>query len=290
MTKKKARLSGMIGILGTMALVGAVAPQAPAAAESSDPGIVTIVDQPGVVTVTIPDPKIKDKGPAAVAPENGDTPQPDSGPGQAELSDEPAVDYDPEYQPDPEGASAASRTGGAYSTLSAYVGNNSASHCSINFPPCKFNIYKSASRTITPPGGKSGLLKSYGKALVDVYTITGCCFTKADYYNTTSYSQWGGTSPYNATSIKHRDVWDIDYFALSWSFGGSPSGTVNHGSGRISYSNTVKNTWRVNHSVQHVYLKVSSGRVSKVKYEVHGSYGFGSNFYTTDAYSSVALP
>ncbi|MGN9889585.1 hypothetical protein [Micromonospora sp. L31] len=292
MIKKAARLSGVVGVLGMMALAGAVAVPAPAVAgPASYSTDVTIVDEPGVVTVTIPDPSIKDKGPAgAEGPEPGTTPERDPGPGHAELPPEPAVENDPEYQPDPEATSAPSQVSGTYSTQSTYVGSNSASHCSVYTPPCKFNIYKSASRTITPPGGKAGLLKSYGKALVDVYTITGCCYRKADYYNTTSYSQWGGSIPYNASSIKHRDVWDIDYLAFTWSFGGSPSGTVNHGSGRISYSNTVNNTWRVNHSVQHVYLKVNDGRVQKVKYEVHGSYGFGSNFYTTDAYSSVALP
>ena len=170
------------------------------------------------------------------------------------------------------------------------VGNNSASHCKLNWPPCQFNIHKTATRTITPPGGSSGQLKSEGTAFVDVYTIPTCCFTKADYYNTTSYSQWTGGNPWNATSIKHTDVWDIDYLAVSVSFGGTPSGTINLGSGRLSYENTEEDTWRVQHNVQHMYLKVSGGRITKVKYEVHGSYGFGSTFYTTDAYSSVALP
>ncbi|WP_444950305.1 hypothetical protein [Micromonospora ureilytica] len=241
-----------------MAVLALVAPallattlSQPASAEGADPatgpGTVVIKSEPGVVTVTIPDPSVKTKSQAAST-----------------------VPTQPQ--------------------LAAYVGNNSASHCSINVPPCKFNIFKTSSRTITPPGGSSGALQSSGTALVDVYTVTGCCFTKADYYNTNSYSQWGGTSPFNASSVKHEDIWDIDYLGVGFSFGGSPSGTINLGSGRLSYSNTRSNTWRVDHSVQHIYIAAKAGRVTKVKYEAHGSYGFGSTFYTTDAYSSVALP
>ena len=297
LTKRSSKRSRATAVITLLAITSTLwIPQSASARASSDPdpdpGIITIVDEPGVVHVTIPDPALKDlKGPVLVeGPEPGDTPEGDPGPGQPQTPAEPPV-YDPGYEPESAPPPAAPLAGAPYQTLSSYVGNNSASHCSIYSPPCKFNIHKSASRTITPPGGKSGLLKSNGTALVDVYTAAGCCFTKADYYNTTSYSQWGGTSPWYATSIRHTDVWDIDYFGVTWTFGGSPSGTVSHGNGRISYANTVSKTWRVNHQVQHVYVRVKgTGRVTKVKYEVHGSYGFGSNFYTTDAYSSVALP
>jgi hypothetical protein len=172
-----------------------------------------------------------------------------------------------------------------------YVGDNSASHCGGNLLPCQFNIHKSSSVTITPAGGTSGNLTSHGTALVDVYRIPVVgTFTQADYYNTQSRSSWSGSRPFNCTSIRHSDVWDIDYTAVSWSYGGVPSGTVNYGSGRLGYENTVSNTWYVNHNVQHVYLRVSAGYVSRVRYEVHGSFQFGSVFYTVDAYSRVSLP
>lgn len=279
MILKTARLAGVAGSLGmAVVLFGVITAPTPAFASDGD---VVILQEAGA-TVAI-------AGSSSDKNANMDPDAPiddllDLGPTTSAPADEPATTYDPEYVPD------SSTDSGTVGTFSTYVGNNSASHCSVNAPPCRFNIYKSASRYITPPGGSYGQLKSYGTAYVDVYTVVGCCFTKADYYNTSSYSQWGGTSPWNASSIKHRDVWDIDYYALSWSFGGSPSGTINHGSGRISYSNKVYNTWKVVHSVQHVYLKVSGGHITKVKYEVHGSFQFGSYFYTTDAYSSVALP
>lgn len=280
MILKTARLTGAAGSLGMVVLFGAFIAPTPALASSD--GDVVIV-QSAEATVGIAG-STSDKN-ANMDPMDPNAPIDDLiGPLDSALADEPAVTNDPEYVPD------SSTDSGTVGTLSTYVGNNSASHCSIDTPPCRFNIYKSSTRYITPPGGSYGQLKSYGKAYVDVYTVVGCCFTKADYYNTSSYSQWGGMSPWNATSIKHRDVWDIDYYAVSWSFGGSPSGTINQGSGRISYANKVYNTWKVTHSVQHVYLKVSGGRITRVKYEVHGSFQFGSSFYTTDAYSSVALP
>lgn len=238
-------LRGVAVTLAALALA-AVTFVHPAAAEPAvPPDDVVVRNEPGVVTVTIPNPAVKSK--KAPAAKDG------------------------------------------VQTL-AYVGDNSASHCDKNYPPCQFNIHKTATRGLTPPGGSYGELKSTGTAFVDVYTIVGCCFTQADYYSTVSSSQWGGTNPWNATSIKHTDVWDIDYAAVSWSFGGAPSGTVNQGSGRIAYENTVLNTWRVTHDVQHVYLRVSGGNITKVRYEAHGSYGFGGQFWTTDAYSKVALP
>jgi len=148
-------------------------------------------------------------------------------------------------------------------------------------------LFPDSQRTITPPGGSSGVLESNGQTnwIEWVPPLVGGV-TKVDYYNTNSYSAWYGSSPFNCTSVKNQDVWDVDYVAVSWSYGGTPSGSTNFGSGRIGYDNTVSNTWKVSHSIQHVYLSVTGGTIYWVDYEVHGSYQFGSSFYTTDAYSS----
>lgn len=154
------------------------------------------------------------------------------------------------------------------------------------FASCQFNLYPVASRMITPPGGSSGELRSSGSVFVDVYLTATMFFTSADFYSTTSYSNWGGFTPYNATSVKHADVWDIDYIGGSISFGGAPSATVNLGNGKLRYENLVSNTYRVDHSVQHVWISAGAGNIHTVKYEVHGSFQFGSNFYTTDGYAA----
>ncbi|MBU2668100.1 hypothetical protein KOI35_31780 [Actinoplanes bogorensis] len=223
----------------------------PAAAKPSG-GSVVVVSEPGVVTVTKPDPAVRTK----VAPAIADR------------------------------AAPAGRV-----ALAAYVGDNSAIHCQGGVPPCQFNIHKEFSRTITPGGGSSGQLRSKGTAFVDAYTCPGCGFRQADYYNTTSTSGWYGSSPFNANSVKHSDVWDIDYTAIGWEFSGTPAGTLNLGSGRLSYENSQSDTWYITHNVAHVKIGIRGwpGSINRVKYEAHGGFQFGSTYYTTDAYSSVAL-
>jgi hypothetical protein len=249
------RSSSLVGVrravatLAAVPFVVALLVTPAGAAPTGAVGDVVIVDEPGVVRVSIPDPSAKSKTDSVT-------------PGFPK----PGVSVN-------------------------FVGDNSASHCYGNSLPCQFNIHKSSSATITPAGGSSGTLASTGTAFVDVYrTPVVGTFTQADYYNTTSRSSWSGLNPFYCTSVKHQDVWDIDYTAVSWSYGGTPSGSVNYGSGRVGYENVVPGTWYINHNVQHVYLRVSGGVVTQVRYEVHGSFQFGSAFYTTDAYSRVALP
>lgn len=238
-------------LVSAVVALAVVSPMSPAAAAPGASADIVIYKEPGVVEVSIPDPAIRSKKAAATT----------LGP-----------------------VAALTPPGG--------VGDNSAAHCYNNLLRCQFNIHKTANRTITPPGGASGGLTSTGTAFVDAYrgTALGTTITQADYYTTTSSSYWGGSTPFNCTSVKHQDVWDIDYTALSWSYGGSPTGTASFGSGRIGYENTVSNTWKVTHSVQHVFLRVSGGWITQIRYEAHGSFQFGSAFFTTDANSRVALP
>jgi hypothetical protein len=151
-------------------------------------------------------------------------------------------------------------------------------------------LFPDSSRTVTPPGGSSGTLRTRGSTnYVPYYVPILGNLSKMDFYNTNSSSAWLGSSPFNCTSVKHQDVWDVDFIGVSWSYGGAPSGTIVLGTARIGYENTVSNTWRVSHSVQHVFLS-TTGDIYWTGYEAHGSYQFGSQFFTVDAYSSVWLP
>ncbi|WP_162907162.1 hypothetical protein [Allorhizocola rhizosphaerae] len=235
-------------LVGALTASSIIAVQ-PAMAYSPDPSGIVIYNEPGVVTVTIPNPALKSKA--------------------KKLHAEPA-----------------------YVQPMEYVGNNDASHCSHSppTPSCKFWIQNNTVRRITPPGGTEDEARSGFRSLVDVYQVPGCCYTQSDHYEGYSYSLWYGVDPFYATSIKHRDVWDIDYVAAGFSVGGAPSGSVNHGNGRVSYENTVNDTYAVEHNVEHIYLAVTGGTILQVRQEVHGSFQFGSTFWTTDSYSRVALP
>jgi hypothetical protein len=178
---------------------------------------------------------------------------------------------------------------GGVSTMSV---QDNAAYCTNGggpVAPCQLNIHSSTTRYVTPPGGTGSYINSKGTAFLDIYTITGCCFTQADYYTTQSSSEWSGTNPFNASSLTHTDIWDVDYVAVTWGFGASVSGTANLGNGRVSFSNTQTNTWKVAHDVQHVWIYVQSGSINRVILETHGSFGLSGTFFTTDTSSRVAI-
>jgi hypothetical protein len=154
-------------------------------------------------------------------------------------------------------------------------------------------LFPDSSYTITPPGGRSGAIESYGQTnyIPYWYPFPGDNIIKMDFYNTKSTSGWWGSTPYYCNSVSDEDVWGISYFAVSWGWGGGPNGSFTFGDGQAAYQSTVYgNYFDVNHSVQHIYLTVSGGSIYSVEYDVHGNYQFGSNFYETDAYSGASVP
>jgi hypothetical protein len=105
--------------------------------------------------------------------------------------------------------------------------------------------------------------------------------------NNSAQTVWLGTRPFNASSVTLTENWDIDFVAVSWTFSGAPSGTVNHGSGRISWSRTATNNYKVDHAWNELRLSVQSGTIHNTRFDVSGEFQFGSNFFrSVSAFSS----
>jgi len=158
--------------------------------------------------------------------------------------------------------------------------------CGIGNSSCSFSLSAYEEKYITPSGGSQSRILSQGTTNVVMYIVPLVAATKADFYNTNSLAFWGGANPFNCTSVKSTDIWDIDYVAAGWGYGGNVSVNLNFGSGRIGYENSYGPTYQIAHYGDHVYLSVSGGTIDTVKYEAHGVFQFGGQFFDTDAYVS----
>ncbi len=148
-------------------------------------------------------------------------------------------------------------------------------------------LFPSETKTITPPGGGTSNIRTRGETNWVPYRIPVTnAVTKIDFYNTVSSSAWFGENPFNATSVTHQDVWDVDFAGLGFGWEGGPAGSASLGNGRVGFQNTVSNTWQVAHNVSHIRLSVA-GSIWWLGYESHGSFQFGSLFFTADGYSSA---
>jgi hypothetical protein len=140
----------------------------------------------------------------------------------------------------------------------------------------------------TPPNGSKGELRAQASTLVKLGYIPGWGVTNVKYTGNNSFGQWGGLKPYNADSIALTDEWDTDYNAISISISSSPSGSINHGSGRLTWKTTKNKVWKVVHQDDEVRMKVNGGVgvVTEVNYNIYGEFDFGSTTVRKSGYKS----
>jgi hypothetical protein len=140
------------------------------------------------------------------------------------------------------------------------------------------NLDPGSSRRITPPGGTTGTIKTTGHSYVKVPFLE----TSANYTNNSSAVSWLGSRPFNATSITHTDHWHNSGISISVSVSWPPGIGFSGSGGSASWTTTTKGTWKTTHSWDSVRF---GGVITKIHYDVTGSFQFGSSYYATTGYS-----
>jgi len=149
-----------------------------------------------------------------------------------------------------------------------------------------------ASQTITPPGGSSGLISASGTTTARVGRPPGAYPCTVDYRNSSSEATWWGSNPYRASSVTLTDVWDTDYIAATGiGMSDKPSGSIDRGNGRLEWSTTLSNEWRLTHYDSSIRMNVDCflGRLTGVNYNVSGTFQFGGSSYRINGYDGAGI-
>lgn len=144
------------------------------------------------------------------------------------------------------------------------------------WPSCNpARLSGSVTRTITPPGGKSGnITVSFSSS--DPYRVPETRVT----FNGSSTAKWLGLSPYNATTVTLIDQWHVDAIAPSV---GYPSGVGITGSGGDATWDDANNaTWHVTHNFSGIQFNAVD--IIGISETATGRFKFGTTSWSISAH------
>jgi hypothetical protein len=144
-------------------------------------------------------------------------------------------------------------------------------------------MYPEDSRSITPPGGRSGEITAYGETFVEVpfFQRNRARFTKS-----ASHVAWLGNSPLNADKVIHTDRWRVEAYPGPVTVGAHrPPGSVEN-SGELEWQTEVEGNWISQHPWDELTFTVR-GALIQSRFSVTGTFQFGSTFFIVTGRDSV---
>lgn len=145
-------------------------------------------------------------------------------------------------------------------------------------------LYPEGSRSITPPGGRSGEITAYGETYlqVDFFDRSRGIFTKSS-----SHVAWLGTSPLNADKVVHADRWRVEAYPGPVAFGvNRPPGSVTSPA-ELQWQTEAEDDWISQHSWDEVAFTVR-GALLQSRFTVAGTFQFGSTFFVVTGTDAAA--
>jgi hypothetical protein len=137
-----------------------------------------------------------------------------------------------------------------------------------------FSVY--GSRTITPPGGSPDRIEASGSTTAVLGGITD---NQVSFNNTSSRVWWYGFNPYNATSVRHTDNWEVDSLGVSPSASvpGGVGWSIGSGGKSASFSREIPNDFRSIHNLASILFRCTPYlcEIYWGRYEVRGFFSFG---------------